>query len=75
MALSVLAVLAIRISETLSLLGEAAIRIGLFHDSICYLGSYEIVVCSTLLPPYETFMTILVVLLAALVLVGSRKPK
>jgi hypothetical protein len=68
-------VLALRISETLSLTGEAVVRVGLSHDSVCYLGSYEIVVCSILFPPYETFMAILALLLTTLVLASSKKEK
>jgi hypothetical protein len=75
MALAILGVLVARISETLSLLGQSAIQIGLLHDSICYLGSYEIVVCSAILPPYETVIAVLVAALAILIFSGPRKAK
>lgn len=41
---------------------RAFIQIGLFNDKICYVGSYEMIVCPYSAPPFETFIVIFVIL-------------
>ena len=53
--------------------GQISMASGLFYDKLCYLGSYEIVVCSNILPPYETYLTILLILLAICMFAILRK--
>jgi hypothetical protein len=53
-----------RLIQTYSYMGYAFVEIGLFYDKICYRGSYEIIVClPDSLPPYETCLAILAILL------------
>jgi len=53
-----------RIIQTYSYMGYAFVEIGLFYDKICSRGSYEIIVClSDSIPPYETCLAILAILL------------
>jgi len=59
-----IAVFLARTLEILSHSDRAFIKSGLFYDMICYLGSYEIIVCPYTTIPYETVMAILAVLLA-----------
>jgi hypothetical protein len=53
--------------------GRAFIRSGLMFDKLCYLGSFEITVCPYTLPPYETFLAILAVLLVLSLWAGWKK--
>jgi hypothetical protein len=62
-----------RIAETYTYWGRAFIQSGLFHDNVCYRGSYEMIICSPSLPPFETYLAILGMLLVASILAGSRK--
>lgn len=62
-----------RVTETYRYMGHAFIRIGFLYDSVCYLGSYEIIVCPYMLPPYETYLLILTIVLLTSVWVTARK--
>lgn len=66
-------VLLARAVETYRYLGQAAIMPGLLSDNVCYRGSYEIIVCPYTVPPYETLMLILVVLLTICVWANARR--
>jgi hypothetical protein len=63
----------IRVAESYSYWGRAFIQSGLFHDSVCYRGSYEMIICSPSLPPFETYLAALGILLVVSILVSSRK--
>jgi len=53
-----------RIIQVYSYLGYAFLEIGLFSDKICSPGSYEVIVClPDTIPPYETILGILAILL------------
>ena len=53
-----------RIIQVYSYLGYAFLEIGLFSDKICSRGSYEVIVClPDTIPPYETILGILAILL------------
>jgi hypothetical protein len=52
---------------------HAFIQSGLFYDRICSVGSYEMIVCPYTTQPYETYMTILAVLLTISTLAVLRK--
>jgi hypothetical protein len=57
-------VFAARIIQTYSYMGYAFVEIGLFYDKICSRGSYDIIVClPDTIPPYETMLGILAILL------------
>jgi hypothetical protein len=71
--LLMIVVFTIRIAETYSYWGRAFIQSGLFHDNVCYRGSYEMIICSPSLPPFETFLAVLGILLVASILAGPRK--
>jgi len=71
--LLIIGVFAMRIAETYSYWGRAIIQSGLFHDEVCYRGSYEIILCSTSLPPFETYLAVLGILLVVSIFAGSRK--
>jgi hypothetical protein len=71
--LLIIGVFAARISETYRYWGRAIIQSGLFYDEVCYRGSYEIIICSTSLPPFETYLAILGILLVVAIFAGSRK--
>lgn len=62
-----------RAVETYRYWGQAAIVPGLFNDSVCYRGSYEIIVCPYTAPPYETVMFILAALLVICVWANAKK--
>ncbi len=62
-----------RAVETYRYLDQAAIMPGLFRDSVCYRGSYEIIVCPYTAPPYETVMLILVALLTICAWANAKK--
>ncbi|MGA2783745.1 MAG: hypothetical protein ABSF09_03495 [Candidatus Bathyarchaeia archaeon] len=55
--------LIVRTLEIYNYSSRAFIRSGLFYDKICYLGSYEMFVCPYTTQPYETYLTILAILL------------
>ena len=63
--LAIVLVLIARVNEGGSLAPQEFIRTGIFHDSVCYMGSY-LIVCPSTAPPYETIL----VVLAAIFLVG-----
>ena len=52
-----------RTIELFSRSGKLFIEIGLFSDKLCYLGSYEMIICPDYLPPYETFLTVIAIML------------
>jgi hypothetical protein len=56
-------ILLVRIFEMLSRSGSAFVEIGVFSDRLCHLGSYEMFVCTDYLPPYETLLVILSIML------------
>ena len=66
-------VLLVRTYEMVSRSGRVFIEIGLFSDRLCHLGSYEMFVCPDNLPPYETFLTILAIMLLVSVWMIGRK--
>jgi len=57
-------ILLARTIEVFSRSGRVFIEIGLFSDKLCYLGSFEMIVCPDYLPPYEVFLTVLAIMLA-----------
>jgi hypothetical protein len=62
--LLIIIVFVARIIQVYSYLGYAFLKIGLFSDKICTRGSYEIIVClPEAMPPYETILGILAILL------------
>jgi hypothetical protein len=65
-------VLAVRIAETYNYWGRAFIQSGLFNDSLCYRGSYEMIICSPSLPPFETYLAMLGILFIVSILAISR---
>ena len=53
-----------RLIQTYSYVGYAFVEMGLLSDRICSRGSYEIIVClPDTIPPYETILAILAILL------------
>ena len=62
-----------RIVETYRYMGQTFVRIGLLYDSVCYRGSYEMIVCPYTLPPYETYLVILAIVLLMSLWASSRK--
>jgi len=62
-----------RILEPGGYSSQAFIESGLFLDKICTVGSYEMVVCPYSAPPYETFMSILGLLLVVFIWLDYRK--
>ncbi len=63
-----------RIIQVYSYLGYAFLEIGLFSDKICARGSYEIIMClPDTVPPYETILGILAILLIVSLWVTKRK--
>jgi hypothetical protein len=40
---------------------------------VCYRGSYEMIICSTSLPPFETYLAILGILLVVSIFASSRR--
>ena len=53
-----------RLAQTYSYLGYGFVQMGILSDKICARGSYEIIIClPNTLPPYETILVILVILL------------
>jgi len=64
LGLLIIIVFLAKIIQVYSYLGYAFLEIGLFSDKICSRGSYEIIVClSNSIPPYETILGILAILL------------
>ncbi len=68
-----LIVLLARTFETLSRPGRVFIENGVFSDKLCYLGSYEVIVCPYLLPPYETCLLVLAMMLVISVWANLKK--
>ena len=67
-AATILLLIAVFLARTLELRGHsgrAFIRSSLLHDTICYVGSYEMIVCPYTTQPYETYMTILAILIVS----------
>jgi len=62
-----------RVTETYRYNSQVFIRIGLLYDTVCYLGSYEMIVCPYTVPPYEMYLLILVIVLLTCVWASSRK--
>ena len=52
----------------------AFVQIGLMYDKVCYLGSYEMIVCPSSAPPFETLAVILTMLFLAFRLVEWKTP-
>jgi hypothetical protein len=71
--LLIIGVFAARVAETYNYWGRAIIQSGLFHDEVCYRGSYEMIICSTSLPPFETCLAILGILLVVSIFASSRR--
>lgn len=61
--LLIIVVFLLRLSATSGYPGPVFIQSGLYYDRICYVGSYEMVVCPYTAPPYETIMAVLAVVL------------
>jgi hypothetical protein len=66
-------ILVLRIFEMLSRSRGEFIEVGLFSDRLCHLGSYEMFVCTDYLPPYETLLVILAIMLVSSLWVIQRK--
>jgi hypothetical protein len=62
-----------RTIELSSRSGRPFIEIGLFSDKLCYLGSYEMIICPNYLPPYETFLTIIAIMLVVTLWITRKK--
>jgi hypothetical protein len=63
----------ILLARTLETYGNLAfIKSGLFYDKVCYKGSYEFIVCPSTVPPYETLLAILGILLVVFTWTGAR---
>ena len=53
-----------RLVQTYSYLGYGFVQMGILSDKICARGSYEIIIClPDILPPYETILTLIAILL------------
>ncbi len=68
-----LIVLIARTSEILSRPGRVFIESGIFSDKLCYLGSFEMIVCPEYLPPFETCLAVLAIMLVVSVWANWRK--
>jgi hypothetical protein len=66
-------VLTVRIVETYNYWGRAFIQTGVLSDNLCYRGSYEMIICSPSLPPFETYLAILGILFIVSTLARSRR--
>ena len=63
-----------RLAQTYSYLGYGFVQVGIFSDKICSRGSYEIITClPDTLPPYETILVILAILLMFSLWFANRK--
>jgi len=69
----IVVILVARILEPGGYSSHAFIESGLMFDKICTVGSYDMVVCPYTVPPYETFMSILGVLLVVFILLDRKK--
>jgi hypothetical protein len=73
LAILFIVVLVARTLEIYNHSSRAFIRSSIFYDKICYLGSYEIFVCPYTVQPYETYLTILAILLIISTWITLRK--
>jgi len=74
LGLLIIIVFLARIIQVYSYWGYAFLEIGLFSDKICSRGSYEIIVClPDAIPPYETILGILAILLKFSLWLTKRK--
>jgi hypothetical protein len=71
--LLVIVVFLLRLSATGGYPGTVFLQSGLLYDRVCYVGSYEMVVCPYTALPYETIMAMLAVLLVFLILIERAK--
>jgi len=63
-----------RLVQSYSYLGYGFVQVGLLSDKICTRGSYEIIIClPDILPPYETILVILAILLIFSLWFANRK--
>jgi len=67
------AIFVVRMLQPRGYSSQAFIQSGLFYDKVCTIGSYEMVVCPYTAPPYETFMSLLGLLLVVFIWLDYRK--
>ena len=59
--------------ELFSRSGRVFIESGILSDRLCYLGSFEMIICPAYLPPYETFLAVLAIMLVVSMWANWRK--